>query len=156
MFVGRVDDQVKIRGFRVELGEVEAALASCAGVGQAAVLVREERPGLKRLVGYVVPTADADLDPAVVRERVAARVPDYMVPAALMVVESLPLTANGKVDRAALPAPEFAAGGTFRAARTPREQVLCDLFAEVLGVARVGIDDGFFELGGDSIIAIQL
>jgi len=156
LFVGRVDDQVKIRGFRVELGEVEAALAACAGVGQAAVLVREERPGLKRLVGYVVAAAGVVLDPVVVREWVAARLPDYMVPAAVVVVDGLPLTANGKVDRAALPAPEFVAAGTFRPARTVREQVLCDLFAEVLGAARVGIDDGFFELGGDSIIAIQL
>ncbi|WP_345025410.1 condensation domain-containing protein, partial [Actinomadura keratinilytica] len=145
----RADDQVKIRGFRVEPAEVEAVLASLPGVAEAVVVVRGDETA-RRLVAYVV----GEVDGAEVRQAAAERLPEYMVPAAVVVLEELPVTAHGKVDRDALPDPEFTAGG--RAARTPLEQRLCDLFADVLGVERVGADDGFFELGGDSIVSLRL
>nr|WP_218577583.1 non-ribosomal peptide synthetase [Phytohabitans rumicis] len=152
-FLGRVDDQVKIRGFRVELGEVEAALASHPGVGQAAVV--PHRTGtLTRLVGYAVPEGNP-VDGAELRAHVAALLPDYMVPATVLVLDGpLPLTPNGKLNRKALPAPVFAATGA--RPRDPREEALCRLFAGVLNVPEVGVDDDFFALGGDSIVAIQL
>ncbi|MGW6504520.1 amino acid adenylation domain-containing protein [Nonomuraea angiospora] len=143
-FVGRVDDQVKVRGFRVELGEVEAALASLPGVVQAAVAVREQR-----LVGYVV---GARGDVSVLR----VLLPEHMVPSVLVELEALPLSPSGKVDRAALPAPDFSVLVGDRPARTPYEEVLCRLFAEVLDLERVGIDDSFFDLGGHSLLATRL
>jgi amino acid adenylation domain-containing protein len=155
-YVDRADFQVKVRGFRIELGEVETVLAAHPGVANVAVVAREDRPGDKRLVGYAVPVAGAALDPAALRRHVSDRLPGYMVPAAVVVLDTLPTNANGKLDRAALPAPDFTAAATGRAPRTPAEERLCALFAEVLGVERVGADDGFFELGGDSIVAIQL
>ncbi|QUQ69300.1 non-ribosomal peptide synthetase [Kutzneria sp. CA-103260] len=147
LFAGRVDDQVKIRGFRIEPGEIEAALTAQLDVHEAVVVALDGR-----LVGYVV----ADVDTDVVRERLAAVLPEYMVPAVLTKLDTLPLTGNGKVDRAALPAPEFTAHATGREAGTEAERVLCGLFAEVLGLERAGVDDGFFELGGDSIVAMRL
>ncbi|MFJ8314204.1 MULTISPECIES: amino acid adenylation domain-containing protein [unclassified Streptomyces] len=155
-YIGRADHQVKIRGFRIELGEIEAVLAAVDGVAQAAVAVREDQPGVRRLAGYVVSAAGTVLDVEVVRARVAAVLPDYMVPSVLVGLEALPLTANGKLDRKALPVPGFGAGRPGRAARTPREEALRGVFAEVLGLPGVGVDDSFFDLGGDSIVSIQL
>ncbi|MFJ2773990.1 amino acid adenylation domain-containing protein [Streptomyces sp. NPDC087300] len=153
-YVGRVDDQVKVRGFRVEPGEIEAALLAHPRVAQAAVVVRADGPGEPRLIGYVVPSGDCD--PVEVRRSVRERLPDHMVPAAVVPLDALPVTANGKLDRAALPAPGFASAAGGRTARTTRERTLCALFAEVLAVDAVGIDDGFFDLGGDSILSIDL
>ncbi|MFD8614087.1 amino acid adenylation domain-containing protein [Streptomyces sp. NPDC059631] len=151
-YLGRADDQVKIRGYRIEPGEVESALVALEGVASAAVVVREDTPGVKRLVGYVTGVAD----PVAVRAELAAVLPDHMVPAAVVVVEALPTTVNGKLDRAALPAPVLTGAAVSRAPRDAREETLCRVFAEVLGLASAGVDDDFFALGGDSIVSIQL
>ncbi|WKX68576.1 AMP-binding protein [Streptomyces sp. XD-27] len=155
VFVGRVDDQVKVRGFRIEPGEVEAALLAQESVGQAVAVVRASHAG-ERLVGYVTPAGEAAVDAVAVREGVAARLPEYMVPAAVVVLDALPVTANGKVDRKALPEPDFSGRVSDREPVTEVERMLCDLFAEVLGLPRVGADDSFFELGGDSLLSMQL
>jgi aryl carrier-like protein len=155
-FLGRVDHQVKIRGFRIELGEIEAVLAAHPLVAEARVVVREDRPGHKQLVGYLVPAAGAQPEPPQLREHLAARLPEYMVPAAFVLLDTLPLTPNGKLDRSALPAPDFTAASSHRAPRTPAEHTLAAIFAEVLGVPTVGIGDSFFDLGGDSITSIRL
>ncbi len=155
-FAGRADHQVKVRGFRVELGEVEARLAAAPAVEHAAVTVHEGASGGRRLVAYVVPAADASVDPAVLRAWVGRTLPEYMVPAAVVVLDDLPLTSNGKVDRAALPAPDFRGAAAHRPPTTATEALLCELLREVLGASEVGADDSFFDLGGDSINAVQL
>ncbi len=149
--LGRADEQVKIRGYRIELGEIQAALAALDGVDQAAVIAREDRPGNKRLVGYITGTAD----PTEVRSALADRLPAYMVPAAVVVLPAIPLTVNGKLDKRALPAPEFTASD-YRAPADAVEGILADIYAQVLGMERVGVDDSFFDLGGDSILSMQV
>ncbi|WP_243789570.1 non-ribosomal peptide synthetase [Saccharopolyspora gloriosae] len=153
-FAGRADDQVKIRGFRIEPGEIEAALARHPAVGQVATVVREDRPGDKRLIGYVV--ANEEVEQAELRAHVAESLPDYMVPAAIVFVDALPLMPNGKLDRAALPAPDLTAAVGSVVPRDPTEEVLCGLFAEVLELPRVGVHDSFFDLGGHSLLAARL
>ncbi len=150
-FAGRADAQVKIRGFRVEPGETEAVLAGLPEIRQAVAVARQDR-----LVAYVTTATVAALDPARVRRQVAAVLPEYQVPAAVIVLDQIPLTVNGKVDYAALPAPEYRLAGGDRTPGTPVEELLCELYAEVLGVDSVGVDDSFFDLGGDSIISIRL
>jgi amino acid adenylation domain-containing protein len=154
-FIGRSGDQVKILGFRVELAEVEAAVARYPGLAHAAVVARESESGDKRLIAYVVAESDPVEGPAV-RRHVADSLPEYMVPAAVVVVDALPLTPNGKLDRRALPEPDFESLTSYREPQNPLQESLCAVFAEVLGVEKVGIDDSFFDLGGQSLLAMRL
>jgi amino acid adenylation domain-containing protein len=159
-FLGRLDHQVKIRGSRIELGEVEAELRTHRGVREAVVVARESRPGDLRLIGYVVPDRanGAEATPAALRAHLGARLPAYMLPAVFVSIDALPLNPNGKVDRGALPEPDAPnpGAGTYLAPRTPTEQVLAVIWAEVLGVERVGLEDDFFVLGGHSLLAARL
>ncbi|WP_226438490.1 non-ribosomal peptide synthetase, partial [Rhodococcus yananensis] len=154
-YVGRGDEQVKIRGFRIELGEVEAALMRADGVAQAVAVVRRDDRAGDRLVGYVVAEPDIALDPEAVTESASRFLTAYMVPAAIVVLDAIPLTPGGKLDRRALPEPVFEAVA-FRAPGTELEEILADVYADVLGLDRVGVGDSFFALGGDSIMSIQV
>jgi amino acid adenylation domain-containing protein len=159
-FVGRSGDQVKIRGYRVELAEVESVLARYHGLAHAVVVAREIEDGEKRLIAYVVAEAvqyqagKFDLDG--LRAHATELLPEYMVPSAFVLLDSLPLTPNGKVDRKALPEPAVESSSDYRAPQTPRQEILCSLFAEVLGAPRIGIDDSFFDLHGESLMAMRL
>ncbi|WP_156769491.1 non-ribosomal peptide synthetase, partial [Nocardia sp. 852002-20019_SCH5090214] len=150
-YVARADEQVKIRGYRIECGEVRDALTGLDGVEQVAVIAREDDPGDKRLVAYITGTANF----TDIRTQLAERLPAYMIPAAVMTLPALPLTVNGKLDTRALPVPEYAASG-YRAPSTPVEEILTTLYAHTLGLDHVGIDDSFFDLGGDSLSAMRL
>jgi amino acid adenylation domain-containing protein len=154
-FVGRAGDQVKIRGYRVELAEIESVLASYRGLAHAVVVARAVQDGEKRLIAYVVPEAGT-IDIEGLRAHAKDRLPEYMVPSAFVTLDSLPLTPNGKVDREALPDPAEETPAAYRAPQTPRQELLCSLFAEVLGVPRVGLDDSFFDLHGESLMAMRL
>ncbi|HEU4595256.1 MAG TPA: amino acid adenylation domain-containing protein, partial [Pyrinomonadaceae bacterium] len=158
-FLGRNDQQVKIRGFRIELMEIEATLEQLPSVQQAVVLAREDAPGGKRLVAYVVPDGASELAASELRSHLRERLPDYMVPAAFVFLEELPLNPSGKVNRRRLPAPDWSKPeleGEFVAARTPVEELLAGMWAELLGLERVGVNDNFFEAGGHSLLATQV
>lgn len=154
-FLGRADQQVKLRGFRIELGEVEAALMTHLGVRNAVAVVREDTPGHRQLVAYVVATQGHEIDASALRQSLGEQLPDYMIPAAIIPLDALPVSPTGKLDRKALPAPRFDTGNR-REPRNAIERHLAALFASVLGLPEVGIDDSFFDLGGDSILALQL
>ena len=154
-FVGRVDTQVKLRGHRIELGEIEAVAAEDTSVQSAVAIVREDRPGDQRLVLYCV-TADDEISPSELRHRLAERLPDYMVPAAVVSLPSMPLTMSGKVDRRALPAPDAPARQAEPATpQTAVEKMLAEVWEDVLGVENVGLFDNFFDLGGHSLLAVR-
>ena len=157
-YLGRIDQQVKIRGFRIELGEIEGLLAQHPAVWESVVVVREDEPGDKRLVAYVVPQVAQAPTTAELRSFLKEKLPDYMIPNAIVILESLPLTSNGKIDRRSLPVPESRAGieESLVAPRTPVEEKLAQIWAKVLRVEQVGIHDNFFELGGHSLLATQL
>ncbi len=155
-FVGRADEQVKIRGYRIELGEIASALAAQPAVDRAVVVVRADRPNEKRLVAYLIPEEGREILPGELRSRLADALPSYLVPDHFVTLDAFPLTANGKLDSAALPAPEHDRVESGRSAQTATERTLCRIFTEVLGLAEVGIDSGFFALGGDSILSIQV
>ncbi|MEC1410286.1 amino acid adenylation domain-containing protein [Bacillus safensis] len=156
-YIGRADHQIKIRGFRIELGEIEAVLARHDTVAQVAVMMREDQPGDKRLVAYIVPTEENHFDTETLRQFAAASLPDYMVPAAYVQIDTMPLTANGKLDQKSLPAPQLHVQQTDgRGPRNPKEEILCHLFEEVLDLPKISIDDRFFDIGGHSLLAVRL
>ena len=157
-YLGRVDNQVKVRGYRIELGEIEATLASDPRVKSCAVLVREDEPGNKQLVGYVVPREGRSPTAEDLRQFVKQKLPEYMAPAHFVFLDSIPLTTNGKVDRKALPAPSYEGVSSAReyvAPRTETEKALADIWAKLLKVERIGIHDDFFDMGGHSLMAMR-
>ena len=158
-YLGRLDNQVKIRGYRIELGEIEAVLGQHPSVRESVIVVREDSPGDRRLVGFVVARSEASFDASEVRKYLKQKLPEYMIPSALVLLAALPLSPNGKLDRNALPAPnqygaEF--DKTFTAPRTSIEETLASIWAEVLKLEKVGIHDNFFHLGGHSLLATQI
>ncbi|KAF0960681.1 amino acid adenylation domain-containing protein [Rhodococcus sp. T7] len=155
-FTGRADSQVKVRGFRIELNEIEAVLSGDPDVEHIVVVVREDRPGDQRLVAYATSVPGGRIDPDQLHRRAASRLPDYMIPAAFIAVDEFPTLPNGKLDQSSLPVPHLSLQVSERGPRTAREEVLCHLFAEALGIERVGIDDSFFDLGGHSLMAAGL
>ena len=158
-FQGRIDNQVKVRGYRIELGEIEAVLGQHPAVQECAVIAREDVAGDKRLVGYVVPVPGQTPNAAELRAWVKQRLPEYMTPVAVVAMERFPLSPNGKVDRKHLPAPDYVRpelSRAYRGARTPAEEVMAGIWAEVLKLDQVGIEDDFFELGGHSLLATQV
>ena len=158
-FLGRVDQQVKLRGFRIELGEIEAALDAHPDVRASVASVREDVPGDQRLVAYVVPAAPGRVEIESLRRLVKAQLPPFMVPSAFVALDALPVNVNGKLDRAALPAPDGSrpsTGRSYTPPQTPLQETLASVWREVLGVERVGIDDDFFELGGHSLLAVKM
>jgi acyl carrier protein len=159
-FLGRIDHQVKVRGYRIELGEIESALAQHTAVRETVVLAREDVPGDKRLVAYVVAQEGQMLPLTGEMQRfLKKKLPDYMIPSAFVELEQMPLTPNGKVDRRALPAPERTRPeleGVFVAPRTPAEQAMAEIWAQILKMERIGVHDNFFALGGHSLLATQV
>lgn len=158
-FLGRIDDQVKVRGFRIELGEIEAALSSHTGIEQVAVVVREDTEGDKRLVAYVVPSQSSTFTPDDLREYLKSQLPDYMTPQVFVMLDALPLTANGKLDRRSLPSPDYsqqARGKAYQAPRTDTEKIVAEIWSEVLGQQSISVDDNFFLVGGHSLLATQV
>ncbi len=157
-YLGRIDNQVKIRGFRIELGEIEALLASHPQIWETVVIVRDDTTGDKRLVAYIVPQSEKTITINEIRQFLKAKLPDYMIPNAFVILDALPLTANGKIDRRALPPPESSSepSDKYAAPRTPIEDILVTVWSEVLKVEKVGINDNFFELGGHSLLATKL
>jgi acyl carrier protein len=157
-YLGRIDNQVKIRGFRIELGEIEALLASHPQIWETVVLVWDDTTGDKRLVAYIVPQPEITIIIDEIRQFLKAKLPDYMVPNAFVILAALPLTANGKIDRRALPPPKSSSkpSDKYVAPRTPIEDILVNVWSEILKVEKVSINDNFFELGGHSLLATQL
>jgi acyl carrier protein len=158
-FLGRIDHQVKIRGYRVELGEIESVLREHSAVADVIVMAREDVPGDKRLIAYVQRKPDQPLKSSDLHKHLVAKLPDYMVPSAFVLLDKMPLLSNGKVDREALPAPEYsrqALEEEYVAPRNEVEEALAKIFAEVLGVEKIGINDNFFLLGGHSLLATQV
>ena len=156
-YLGRIDNQVKVRGFRIELSEIDAALTRCDAVRQSVTVVREDQPGQKILVAYIVPTSHPAPSSEELRNTLKASLPDFMIPAAFVTLEALPLTPNGKVDRKALPAPDFTLQtNPYVGPRTPTEEKVAAIWAEVLRIPKVGVEDDFFALGGHSLLATQI
>jgi acyl carrier protein len=158
-FTGRMDEQVKVRGFRIELGEIESVLREHESVNEAVVIALEDKGNEKRLAAYVVTAQGASRNISELRNSLKERLPDYMIPSAFVYLDALPLTSHGKIDRRALPAPDAerpALAEAFIAPRTPTEKSLASIWTKLLGINRVGINDNYFELGGDSLLATQL
>jgi acyl carrier protein len=155
-FLGRIDEQVKLRGFRIELREIETVLSEHPSIAQSMVLLREDRPGDQRLVAYCVPTANSGLDVSALKSHLRGRLPNYMVPTAFVRLKSLPLTPHGKIDRQTLPPPQPETFSGHVAPRTSLERTLTSICAELLGLERVGVLDNFFDLGGHSLLCMEL